>query len=284
MENKTGTVLRSMNNNAVLVTVDGQRMILMGRGIGFRRRLGDDIALSQAEEIFSTRLDASGRNVAAFLDEIPIEIFECCREALTRIGPAFNHPSQGILLALADHLSQAIARTHEGIVITYPTSWEVPHFYPQETHWGQLTLHVAREKLCPELPDEEAIALAMHFVNAQFTGDNLARTLKLTSLLKESVEAVKTGLGPDAPEDPLSVARFVTHLRYLFVRIMDDTQITSRVMTPPSSQNADGVDRAVANIQKLLEREQATKLTPAEVDYLRLHILRLSEPRMKPSV
>ncbi|MCF4007780.1 PRD domain-containing protein [Corynebacterium uropygiale] len=274
-----GTVLRSLNNNAVLVTVEGQRRILMGRGIGFRRRLGDDIPLAEAEEIFTTRLDESGRDIGAFLNDIPLEVFECCRAALNEIGPELPHSSQVLLLALADHLHQAIARTEQGITLSYPTSWEVPHLYPQEMRWGRLTVEVARRELCPALPDDEATAFAMHYVNAHFTGNNLARTIELTELLNRAVEAVQRRLGADAPQDPLSVARFVTHLRYLFVRIMDDAQITRRVMAPPPDAHEDSIERAVADVQAIVENSHGVSLSDAEVDYLRLHILRLSDPR-----
>lgn len=275
-----GTVLRSLNNNAVLVTVEGQRRILMGRGIGFRRRLGDDIPLAEAEEIFTTRLDESGRDIGAFLNDIPLEVFECCRAALNEIGSELPHVSQVLLLALADHLHQAIARTAEGITLSYPTSWEVPHLYPREMRWGRHTVEVARRQLCPDLPDEEATAFAMHYVNAHFTGDNLARTIALTELLNNAVRAVQRSFGPDAPHDPLSVARFVTHLRYLFVRIMDDAQLTRRVMTPPPVAQEDAIERAVASVRALVEEAHHTTLSAAEIDYLRLHIIRLSDPRV----
>lgn len=67
----------------------------------------------------------------------------------------------------------------------------------------------------------------MHFVNAQFAQADVSQTVEMTKLLGTAVDIVKEGIGPYATADPMSVARFVTHLRYLYVRISKDNQIES---------------------------------------------------------
>lgn len=283
-------MIRSLNNNAVLADVGGKRLILMRKGIGFRRRLGDEITVSDAEEVFTARLDGEAQQIAHFVEEIPLEIFLTVREAIALAGSAVRR-SQVLVLALADHLNQAIARAREGILITYPIEWEVAQLYPVEYGLGRQTLELARRKLCPELPTEEATALAMHYVNSQFVSGDLSGTTAMTAVLRQALEAVRAALGPAATEDAMSTARFITHLRYLCVRLSDGKQLDGRVALPQVSRT-DAVDHAVAAVQCLFEstslgaspssrgRRGTVKLTNAELAYLRLHIERLRETRV----
>ena len=100
-----GTLLRVLNNNAVMVDTGGGRLILLGRGIGFGRQLGDRIELGVAHEIFSPSGPADLRQLTDFVTEIPIESFEVARRAVDLgTSTAGIHPSQALLLAIADHL------------------------------------------------------------------------------------------------------------------------------------------------------------------------------------
>ena len=49
----------------------------------------------------------------------------------------------------------------------------------------------------------------------------------MTESLSQIVSEISTSLGPEISLDSMSVARFVTHLRYLYVRIASDSQFAN---------------------------------------------------------
>lgn len=98
MRSTVATLLRVLNNNAVMVEAAGGRLILLGRGIGFSKQLGDDVLLSAATEVFQPSSPQELRQLADFVVEIPLETFQCgetCRgsrgsnrRSTTKPGPA----------------------------------------------------------------------------------------------------------------------------------------------------------------------------------------------------
>ena len=76
--------------------------------------------------------------------------------------------STTLVMALSDHVANAVERVRRGIDITYPLLGEVSNLYPQEYAQGRAMLASLNARLDVTLPDGEATALAMHLVNAGF--------------------------------------------------------------------------------------------------------------------
>lgn len=273
-----GRVLRVLNNNAVMVDADGHRMILLGRGIGFGRRLGDAIALADAVETFSPGTPLELRQLAEFAREIPLEVFQVARRAIVHgTQVAGIRPTQALLLSIADHLNFAMQRAAQGQVIEFPLKWEIAELYPDETELGKYVVTLANGALGVRIDADEATAFAMHFVNAQFARADVRETVTMTEDLRSILQAINDGLGPRATDDSMSVARFVTHLRYLYARIAKSNQIDS---APPVSMSAlrethPEVPEVADRVRVIIERHGAT-LSRAEIAYLELHVARLA--------
>ena len=114
MRSTVATLLRVLNNNAVMVEAAGGRLILLGRGIGFSKQLGDDVLLSAATEVFQPSSPQELRQLADFVVEIPLETFNVARRAVDHAeATAGVRPSQALLLSIADHLHYAVLRAEK---------------------------------------------------------------------------------------------------------------------------------------------------------------------------
>lgn len=272
-----GTLLRILNNNAIMVDTGSGRLILLGRGIGFSRKLGDPIGLDLADEIFYPSGSAGLRQLADFVSEIPIESFEVARQAVALAeSMAGIRPSQALLLSIADHLHFAVRRTQEGITVDYPLKWEISQLYPKELTLGHAVVEAARSRLGVDLADDESAAFAMHFVNAQFARADVSDTVAMTESLSQIIGVVSAGLGADTTADSMSVARFVTHIRYLYARIASGKQIEN---APPvlmsATHEAHPELLGVAQKVRFLIESDGGTLTDAEMTYLEIHLARL---------
>ena len=278
MRSTAATLLRVLNNNAVMVEAVGGRLILLGRGIGFSKHLGDEIPVSAAAEVFYPSSSQELRQLADFVVEIPFETFNVARRVVDHAeATAGVRPSQALLLSIADHLHFAIVRAENGTTIDFPLKWEIAQLYPREAELGRATVHFARTELGVPIAEDEATAFAMHFVNAQFAQADVSQTVEMTKLLGAAVDIVTEGIGSHATADPMSVARFVTHLRYLYVRILTDSQIESTppILVPEIHRAHPEVSIVADQVRQLIESGGGT-LTKAEVSYLELHVARLA--------
>ena len=283
---QTGTLLRVLNNNAVMVDSAGDRVILLGRGIGFGKRLGDAVDLGAATESFSPSTALELRQLADFAREIPLEVFRVARRAVDHAETVGDvRPSQALLLSVADHLHFAVVRAQTGLRVDFPLQWEIAQLYPRETELGHATVRFANEELGVDssIDADEATAFAMHFVNAQFAKSDTSQTVAMTKTLQSVVDVVTETLGADATADPTNVARFVTHLRYLYARMTTRTQLSS---APPQLFTAirDSYPEIVATSARVrgIIDAQGGALSEAEVCYLELHLARLSPSGREP--
>lgn len=276
MPRREGTVIRVLNNNAVMVELDGTRAILLGRGLGYGRRLGDLVDYADASEVFTPSTPEGFFELSEFVSQIPLEVFRVARRAVNLAAERADvRPSQALLLSIADHLNFAIQRSVEGITIDFPLSWEVRQLYPGEASLGEATVAMARDELGIALDPDEATAFALHFVNAQFASRDLGGTVAMTRLVQGVIQAVKTGLGADAVADPMAMARFVTHLRYLYARAVDENQYRDNGPALISVSYAPEVEATATLVRAVLEQDTGP-LTDAELSYLQLHLARLN--------
>jgi beta-glucoside operon transcriptional antiterminator len=183
-----------------------------------------------------------------------------------------------MVLPLADHISFAIKRVRQNLTIGYPLKAEVAHLYPAELAAARRAVALIRDRTNVQLDDDEAVPIALHFVNAAFATEDLSRTVKMTKLFEQVFEVLEIAYDRTFDTQSINAARFITHLRYFFVRVTSDKQL---------SENPDGFISAIREsfptayacaerVKALLELRLERPITTDEVIYLTLHVARLA--------
>lgn len=284
-------ILRVFNNNVVLARdASGCEVVLTGRGLGFQARPGQRVDPSKVVRTFFPAGIPDQEAFAGVLADIPPEHVDLAATALERAGVDNAGSRAGksfgsLIVALADHLSFALKRHRSGVILEYPFRGEVAHLYPAEYAAAQRVLAVVNAALAEPLPEAEAVAIALHLVNASFAAADLTATQQMTELLQQVFEVVESHY--DRRFDLLGVnaTRFVTHLRYFFVRARADRQLDGGHDTlGPAVRTAYPDALVCANrIRSVLELRLGHPLTDDETTYLTLHVARLAtEDRREP--
>lgn len=278
-------ISRIYNNNVVL-TVDhhGKESVMIGRGIAFGKRKGQLVDPAAVEQTFVPEQGMSGERLSMTLSEIPAEILSIATllESKVRAEGALEL-SNSFILPLADHLHYAVVRARDGVRVEYPLAPEVTVLYPREVEYGRTVLQMVRERLQVELDPNEAIPLALHLVNAQFATADMSQAFRMTEVFAQVFEIIEASYERKINPDSMSAARFVTHLRYLFVRASrayanhtEDDEVSQPSLL--AALRAD-VPRAYACAQKVLlvlQMQLKQSLTRDELTYLTIHIARLA--------
>ncbi|SDJ77422.1 PRD domain-containing protein [Streptomyces indicus] len=272
--------LRVLNNNVVLARDEkGQEVILTGRGIGFSSRQGKPIDPALIVRVF---VPADGRDpdhVAETLALIDEEVLRAVVIALGEAGIEGRESTRPTLaIAVADHVAGALDRAKRGIVVEYPLKAETQTLYATEYRQAEQLLAAINERVDPKLDDSEATALALHLVNAGFASGDLSFTYTMTGVIQQMLAVVGEQYGVDVSQQSMNAARFITHVRYLFVRIQQHRQLKGHESTIGKGIRQH-YPQATATAQKLatiVELRLGQQLSEDEVSYLALHVARMT--------
>ena len=209
------------NNNVVQVLGDkNEEIIVMGKGLGFQKKTGDEVDQELIEKRFilqDTDVASELSRVYTDLDSIEIElILAIINQGQKILEQTFDI---SLYIALADHLHYTIERTKEGLTLQNPLSWEVRKFYPREFQLGRDAIKLIKEKMGVELADDEAASIALHFINAQKDSGLLEKNRLISKIVIDILEIVRLHFGQIEDEESISYNRFVTHVQYFAQRV-----------------------------------------------------------------
>ena len=217
---KVGKIL---NNNVVVVVEDGKtEKIVMGRGIGFGKKIGDTIDEDKIDKTFLLENSENNNKLQQLLKDIPIEYFNAAEKiieyAKTKAERSLN---DFLYITLMDHIYMAIVRTKDGVNIKNMMLWDIKKFYKDEYNIGLKALDIIEEDFNVRLSDDEAGFIALHIVNAQTNSDfNCIDEMEdITKLIQKIVLIVERHFNIKFNEDSVYYNRFLTHLKFFALRL-----------------------------------------------------------------
>jgi beta-glucoside operon transcriptional antiterminator len=125
--------IKNFNNNAALVTNEfGVEWVVVGNGVGFGKKIGDEIDDTKITHRFVAADKTEGLldSIANVSSETLTLTKEVVHLVETRQETTFNDYGY---LALIDHIDFALQRAHKGIDMAGGSSdWEVRKLFPQQ--------------------------------------------------------------------------------------------------------------------------------------------------------
>lgn len=272
-------VLKVINNNIVSALDDNnEEIIVMGRGLGYRVKLGQPISEEKVEKTF--RLNNSGETdrFQKMMKAMPMEHLETSVEIIEYAkGIIQQKMNPNIYITLTDHINFAISRKKAGLLFPNQLLWETKAFYPSEYMIGEYAVRLIKEKLKVEFGQDEAASIALHIVNAEYD-TSINNTMKITSTIREVLGIVEGFIGKKLNEDSLHYTRLVTHLKFFVHRVFSDKTLSSdetelRQLIQKMYPSEYECGRKIVDYirEKYLEHE----ISQDEIAYLALHVRRV---------
>lgn len=213
-------ITKIFNNNIVsTISENREEIIVTGSGIGFQKKVGQDIDCSRIEKTYEIKDESRDRLYRMFMDmpEPFIVVAQGIQEkASAQLGIQIDMKS---LFGLVDHLYYAVERKKNKIEIPNLMLPEIICLYPEELKIGKWAIDAIEEHTGTRLSDHEAGYLAMHIVNATL-GENKDRIMKLFMFSSGIITILEEEFGCDFRRDEISLARLLSHLRFLGQRIL----------------------------------------------------------------
>ncbi|PXA72264.1 transcriptional antiterminator [Cryobacterium arcticum] len=275
-----GVIAHKVLNNNVVISIDqsGQERVLMGRGLGFKLQPTDTIDPAKVEKTFILDQGSEADHARQLLASVPYPVIEAVNRAVDEAERALGRSlGRRFLIAVIDHVQYVLERMEQGIRIPTTTMPELRVLHPQEFAAATaMALSVSRS-LDTTLPEEEAVFLTMHLLNATRDEPNGTAAL-LFRRVQHVVTTVESGLGVQLDPASPDYARFILHVQFLLQRLVAKSMLRgsdtsffefAKLSYPRSYAIA-------ADVKSYVNAATGSELTDEELLYVIVHVERLA--------
>lgn len=211
-----------LNNNVVVILGEKQEeQIVMGRGIAFKKKIGDEVQEDIVDKVFTISDKNMTNKFTELLKELPVQYVEVADDiikyAKLELGKRLN---ENLIISLSDHIQTAVERHLEGIDVKNVLLWDIKRFYKDEFAIGLKALKIIEDKLKVILPEDEAGFIAIHIANS-LMDESLTNIYDITKVMQEILNIVKYHLGITFDEESVYFYRFATHIKFFAQRLIN---------------------------------------------------------------
>ncbi|MGX7149070.1 beta-glucoside operon transcriptional antiterminator [Enterococcus sp. DIV0840] len=274
-------VKKVINNNIVKsLDADNHEVLVMGKGIGFKKNVGDVIDDALIEKVYTSNADLNTNKLTQLLSNVRLEHLQVANEiigfAKVSLGKKLN---ENIYLTLTDHIDYAIERHNSGLPVRNALLWEIKRFYNHEYLIGKEALTIISNRLDIVLPEDEAGFIALHIVNAELDLSQVSQVSEMTKVIQKIINIVKYHYKTDLDEYTLNYERFITHLKFFVQRLFSGIELDKDkdegflFMLKEKYQDE---YLCALKIREYIGKEFGRDLQEDEMIYLTIHIRRIT--------
>lgn len=274
---KTYLIKKALNNNVLIATdVNGNEVVLIGRGIGFDNKAGDSIIREKVEKLFvlnDPEEQEQYKQLISTLDEETLKILISAVEIIReRAGMPLN---EHIHVALTDHLFFAVNRMRRGMAIRNPFLLETKALYPDEYKIATEVTAMVNKQLTVELPEGEIGFIALHIHSALVNKDIRDLTI-YSDLIVQLVKIIEEQFDVDIDKNSIDYMRLIRHLRFTIERVVRGEKIAEpKKITGLLKMEYPFCYNLAWKLIKVMQQTLQKEIYEAEAVYLTLHLQRI---------
>ena len=216
-------VIKAINNNNLCVLDDeGREQIVSGKGIGFGKKYGDTVDVSQIQKTYLITDSELQKKMISMLKEIPFEYMVFANDIVEHIKKEYSGKlNESLLVTLSDHIAFAIERKNNGMEFTNPLLDSIRDSYPEELQLGRYCVEQMQKRLGIAMAEDEAGFIAMHIINASLD-TKMDDVYKITKLINGCIEISEYSCKEKFDRESVEFERFLSHLKYLAQRLFQN--------------------------------------------------------------
>ena len=223
----SGKILRVLNNNVILIKgKQGKQYILVGKGIGFNKHIGDRFVITkQVEQTFILQDNNNQKNYENLVNKTDSQLTTIAEEELAIFQKEIPQTlNENIHSTLIDHLRGAIDRYRKGIIFENPYNYVIQATFESEYEAARRIVNRLNKKYGVEMNENEISIVAMH-LNAAKNNVGIAESMERTELANKTVEEIYKNLNMEIDYNSFIYKRMVIHCVLAYNRIFNRTTI-----------------------------------------------------------
>ena len=270
-------VAKVLNSNAILAHDEEEnQVVLMSKGIGFGKRVGEEIKdNAENQKIFYIRDDSVNSAKLKQMDsemkkveEVTGEIVEVARERL-------HIDNSKLYGALLDHITFAVECLHMGLPIDNPFCGEIAILYSKEYETAQIAAEIIKERIGVEIGDGETGFIALHLYSAR-KNRHIRSAIKSTRVYSEILNMVGKAIGKELDSTHAPAKSFLLSLHCLVTLTVNRNPIVMKLNQQIKLSLTDSYRMAV-QVANLIDQEMDVRLSEDAVAFIAVDIEKLKQ-------
>lgn len=272
-------IAKILNNNAFIsIDKNGEEIIVVGKGIAFGKKQGNEVELSGGYKIFSNSDKELNQRFKNIISDISEEYMKITEQVVFTLEKEYDKKVNDIIyVSLTEHIHGAVERFKKGIQIKNPLLIDIKRLFRDEYEVSKQALKAIKEEFGIEFEEDEAGYIAQHIVNAQLD-DDMSDIVNVTRIMQDILNIIKYSYKIDFNEESVYYYRFVTHLKFFAQRILncltyeDDNEEVFEIFKDKYNQSY----KCVLKIKEQIKQIYNYELSKDEQLYLMIHIERIT--------
>ncbi|MBQ8856651.1 MAG: PRD domain-containing protein [Lachnospiraceae bacterium] len=272
-------VRKALNHNTLIAISmeDNQEYLLIGKGIGFGKKVSERFEIPQNVEctIYSLQEQTERGKAMELLKGIEPVYLEIAEKVLNKSEEVFGKIDRRILFPMADHIAFAVQRIRANEQISNPLTDDIRALFHMEYKTAECVKDILWEMLQVEIDEHEIGYIALH-IHSAIEDENVALSMQIAHAVRECIRMVEEETGQTIDVVSLSYNRLMNHIRYMVARSIKGEKLKLNmndymsVKFPKSYAMAKEVCK---HLEKQLHR--TSPLDEVEIGYLAMHIERV---------
>lgn len=271
--------IKKVLNNNVLIAADSANpeVVLIGKGIGFGKKSGDEINTSSVEKLFTLVNEEEQTQYKQLLFQVHEDFIGFMHDIISYMEDVLKAPmNEHIHIALTDHIAFAIKRAKQGLDIRNPFLVETQTLYPREYEVAEEVIRRIDKRYNLHLPEGEIGFIALH-IHSSLTNRHLSEINKYSSLINELVELVEQDFKMKISRSSVDYLRLVRHLRHTIDRVNAGEKVKEpKKLAEILKQEYPLCYNISWKLMKVMQQRLRRSVYDAEAVYLTMHLQRLS--------
>ncbi|UCZ52177.1 PRD domain-containing protein [Bacillus shivajii] len=271
-------VQKVLNNNVVIAqTPKNNEVILIGKGIGFGKKTGDELKETGFDKVFILADEEEQKKYKQLLSKEEEEILLMIHEAIEKI-----HEWTGVELherihyALTQHLVLAIQRTKDGTEIQNPFLTETKWLYLDTYNIAKEVVELIYDKTGVKLPEAEVGFITLHVQSA--IGERPYSPFnKKSDLIARTISYAEEKLESPLNKESIYFQRLIHHLKALIDRSIESELPFEKKMIEVLKDESELCYNVARNMVRMIEKATQQQISQIETMYITLFLHRLNK-------
>lgn len=268
-------VKKALNHNAIIaIGDDNKEYLLMGKGIGFGKKVTERLDASDETSVYSLQDITDRGNAGEIAQTVSPVCLEIANHVIAEAEKTFGKIDRSVIFPMADHIEFAVKRIKNNEQISNPLTDDIKVLFHMEYKVAQCVEPLLKEKLDVQIDEHEIGYVALH-VHSAIEEQKVSQAMFIAQAVRECISMVESETGKKINVVSFSYNRLMNHVKYMIARILNDEKIKlnmndyMEVKFPNEFQMAKTI---CEQIGKNLKRE----INDAEIGYLAMHIERVT--------
>lgn len=273
-------VKKVLNHNSMIVlrSDNKKEYLIMGKGIGFGKRVSEYVDVKAGDTVYSLQELTERGDAREIVQSVSPICLELANEVLKQAENVFGNIDRSILFPMADHIEYAVKRIKNHEQISNPLTEDIRILFHKEYKVAQCIETMLLEQLDIKIDEHEIGYIALH-IHSAIEDEKVSQAMQIARAVRECVSMVEQKTKKKIDVMSLAYNRLMNHIRYMVARAISGEQVKLNMNDYMEIKFPEAFEIA-ATICDEIGRSLKCRIDKVEIGYLAMHIERVTSDEL----